>query len=200
MPKKSIIEGIRKFRSEIFPEHQELFDHLKSGQKPEVLLITCSDSRVDPALITQTLPGELFVIRNAGNLIGTYGPQGTAEEGTIEYAVKVLGVKHIVVCGHSECGAMGAVLAPESLSELPAVAAWLAKAGPEKAPGEDITLADQVRFNVNKQIENLLTHPAVKDAERKGALSLHGWVYDFGSGEVSEMDPGSGSFSPLVSS
>jgi carbonic anhydrase len=198
MPTKKIADGIRRYRKEVHAQHQQLFSGLAAGQHPEVLLITCSDSRIDPALITQTLPGDLFVVRNAGNLVGTYGPEGDAQAGTIEYAVKALGVRHIVVCGHAHCGAMAAVLDPASVESLPAVAAWLKSAGPERAPGADVTLDKQVRFNVIRQLEQLRTHPAVREAEAGGKLKLHGWVYDFESGEIVKLDSESGEFLPIV--
>jgi carbonic anhydrase len=197
MPTTKIAKGIQEFRNEVYPRHEGLFRELEGGQQPEVLLITCSDSRIDPALVTQTLPGDLFVIRNAGNLVGRYDPAGDAQAGTIEYAVKALGVKHIVVCGHEHCGAMSAVLAPESLGELPAVEAWLRRSGPERVAGDSPTVAEQVRSNVIQQIDNLRTHPAVREAEGEGALSLHGWVYDFVSGEIRAFDRSRGTFAGL---
>ena len=122
----SIYAGIRAFQKQVYPEKAELFQELAGGQKPGLLLITCSDSRIDPALITQTEPGEVFVIRNAGNIVPPWG-EGTAsgEAGTIEYAIEALGVQHIAVCGHSHCGAMAAVRNPSSAEGLPAVSSWL---------------------------------------------------------------------------
>jgi len=197
MPTKKIIDGIKKFRSDVYPKHKPLFGELGSGQSPEVLLITCSDSRISPELVTQALPGELFVIRNAGNLVERSGAPGTAGGGTIEYAVKALKVKHIVVCGHSHCGAMAGVLNPESLTELPAVAAWLADAGPAKVDSEEPTNEEQVRFNVVEQLDNLRSHPSVHEAEANGALELHAWVYDFVHGSIQSYDAKSQQFSEL---
>ncbi len=197
MPTKAIHDGIRKFRNEVYPAHESLFHELGHGQQPEVLLITCSDSRIDPALVTQTLPGDLFVIRNAGNLVGKYDTAGDAQAGTIEYAVKALGIKHIVVCGHSHCGAMAAVLDPDSVTELPAVAAWLSKAGPSRISDDSPSIDDQVCSNVAEQLENLRTHPSVKQAEADGTLKLHGWTYDFVSGTIRELCSQSGEFKSL---
>ncbi len=191
--------GYENFRTASFPEHSELFQNLKNGQQPEVLFITCSDSRIDPALITQTLPGELFVIRNAGNLVPTRQASGVAA--TLEYGVKALGVKHIVVCGHSHCGAVAAALAPESLSELPYVAAWLDESGPElpelEDSGED-RLTRAVEFNVLRQLDNLRALPFVADAVASGALELHGWVYHFESGEIFEFDSDNHKFESIA--
>lgn len=194
MPTRRIADGIRKFSTQVHAEHEQLFANLVGGQSPEVMLITCSDSRIDPAMVTQTLPGELFVLRNAGNIVGSYDTDGDAQAGAIEFAIKALGVKHIVVCGHTHCGAMGAVLDPASVDALPAVAAWLRKAGPRRAPGAAPSVDDQVRFNVVEQLDNLRTHPAVHEAESNSNLKLHGWVYDFASGEVAELRPRSGEF------
>lgn len=197
MPTKKITDGFRRYREKVHQQHQSLFSELAAGQNPEVLLITCSDSRIDPALITQTLPGDLFVVRNAGNLVGAFGSNGDAQAGTIEYAVKALGVKHVVICGHSQCGAMAAVLDPDSVRALPAVAAWIEKAGPGRVPGDDTTLDDQVRFNVIRQLDDLRTHPSVRQAEEAGDLTLHGWVYDFAAGEIFVLRQDTGEFLPF---
>ena len=122
-----LIQGIHKFRSEVYPKERQLYVMLSGGQSPETLIITCSDSRIDPTRITSSYPGELFLIRNAGNLVPPYGTAaGSGELATIEYAVSVLNVKNIVVCGHSDCGAVSAMLHPEKLKDLPSVSAWLA--------------------------------------------------------------------------
>lgn len=181
--------GYESFREATFPQHQELFDHLKGGQSPEVMFVTCSDSRIDPNLITQTLPGDLFVIRNAGNLVPTRQASGVAA--TLEYGVKALKVKHIVVCGHSHCGAVSAALAPESLGELPYVAAWLNESGPTlpaDLPEGDGKLNAAVEANVRAQLDNLRSLQFVADAVAAGDLELHGWVYEFESGEIRELN------------
>lgn len=196
---KKLIDGVRAFQSDAYESHRPLFEQLAGGQKPEVMLITCSDSRIDPALITQTLPGDIFVLRNAGNIVPSFEKGPSAEAATIEFAILGLGVKHIVVCGHDRCGAMGAVLDPSSTAELPALRAWLETAGPRRVAGEATGL-DQVHAGVKEQLENLRTHPAVRDAEFRGALELHGWVYDFVTGTIQVLRPETGKFVDLVTS
>lgn len=195
-----IRDGYNAFRQQSYPEHEDLFKALEQGQSPEVLFVTCSDSRIDPALITKTLPGELFVIRNAGNLVPTREASGVAA--TLEYGVKALGVKHIVVCGHSHCGAVAAALAPESLAELPYVSAWLEESGPTlpdmSATPEDQRLSTAVQHNVLAQLDNLRSLPFVADAIAAGTLELHGWVYTFETGEIAEFNAESAGFEPVA--
>src|SRR6188508_482553 len=125
---QNLVDGIHRFRSLVFEQHKELFERLSDGQAPSTLFITCSDSRVVPDLFTQTGPGELFTLRNAGNIVPPYGASNGGESPTIEYAVSVLGIEHVIVCGHSGCGAMKALLKPESVSHMPAIANWLNQA------------------------------------------------------------------------
>lgn len=193
-----ILDGYDKFRKDLYPAHADLFDELKGGQQPETLFITCSDSRIDPALITQTLPGDLFVIRNAGNLVPTRQASGVAA--TLEFGIEVLGVKHLVVCGHSHCGAVAAALDPESLTDLPYVSAWLAESGPQVAgleAGEGDRLAAAVEHNVLQQLNNLRSLPFVADALSSGRIDLHGWVYRFETGEIRRYAPERSRFEPL---
>src|SRR4051794_33368192 len=122
---QKIIEGVRRFRRETFAAHHVLFEALaRKQQTTQALFITCSDSRINPNLITHTDPGDLFILRNAGNIIPPYGAAGGGEGATIEYAVSVLGLKNVIVCGHLHCGAMKALLGPPLPRQLPAVAAW----------------------------------------------------------------------------
>jgi len=184
---RSLIEGIEVFQHKVFPEYKELFADLAAGQSPEVLLITCSDSRIDPSLVTQTKPGELFVIRNAGNIIPAYG-QGGGEEATVEYAIRVLGIRNAVVCGHTDCGAMKGVLHPEDLSSLPSVQAWLEPArrvlcNLTPDADEEAGLQSLIERNVLLQLENLKTHPAIAEALARDELHLSGAVYTIKSGE-----------------
>lgn len=187
-------EGVRTFHTVEFPRRRQQFAALAEGQSPETLFITCSDSRIDPSLLTQTNPGELFVIRNAGNIIPPHSdaPMG-GDAATLEYAVVALGVRDIVVCGHSHCGAMGGLMAPESLSALPGVASWLQHAHPTRARVESAAEGsddrDAVRANVRVQLEHLRSYPFVAEAEAAGKLTLHGWVYAFEHGEVFELTP-----------
>lgn len=200
---KKLHEGLTAYRTGYHRENQQLFDQLKAGQQPEVLFITCSDSRVSPAHMTQCGPGELFVIRNAGNMIPSYAPSahGGGEAGTVEYAVAVLGVRHIVVCGHSGCGAMKGLLHPETLTELPVVAEWLKQAEATRrsvaAEPEDERLTRAIEHNAVQQLRNLKTHPAVVAKLAGGGLQLHAWVYDIGSGEIRAYDESTGAFRAL---
>src|SRR5690349_55453 len=120
-----IIRGIHQFQNNVFSTQRELFERLASGQKPEALFITCSDSRINPNLVTQTKPGELFIMRNAGNIIPPYGAANGGEGATIEYAVAALGIKDIIVCGHTHCGAMNGLLNLNKLTKMPSVVSWL---------------------------------------------------------------------------
>jgi carbonic anhydrase len=196
-----ILDGVRVFQKHVFGTKEDLFRRLGKGQSPLVLFITCSDSRLNPNLLTQTEPGELFILRNAGNIVPPYGAGG-GEEATIEYAVAALGVRHVVVCGHSGCGAMHGLLEPQAVAALPAVARWLAhsravvpkvlEAGGHKTAEERLRLA--VAENVLVQREHLKTHPAVATAVAAGKLQLHAWVYHFQTGEVEAYDDAGGRF------
>ncbi len=199
---QKLIDGIHAFRAETFENEREHFERLAKGQSPETLFITCSDSRINPNMLTRASPGDLFILRNAGNIIPAYSGQSGGEVATIEYAVKVLGVKDIIVCGHSHCGAMAGLLAPETLDEVPNVAAWLRHGDATRTIIEenyrhlegDALLKATIQENVLVQIENLRTHPAVSARLARGSLRLHGWVYKFESGEVFAYDPRYGQF------
>jgi len=202
---QKLIEGLHQFQSDVFSSHRELFERLAHGQKPEVLFITCSDSRVVPHLFTQAKPGELFKLCNAGNIVPPHGASTGGEGATIEYAVLALGVRDIVVCGHTDCGAVKGLLAPESLTELPAVRSWLGHAEATRRivrenyshlSGADLVNV-AIRENVIVQLENLRTHPAVAARVSRGELNLHGWVYKIDSGDVFAYSPAEGQFLPL---
>lgn len=195
---KQLIKGLRRFKSEYFCQHQELFEQLSHAQHPRVLFITCSDSRVDPELLTQAAPGEIFVIRNAGNLIPPYGATNGGEGATIEYAVQVLGINQIVVCGHSHCGAIKGLLKLETIrDELPLVHEWLKHAEATRRlilehygdrSGEEL-LDAAIAENVLTQIENLRTYPVIHTRLFRGEMKIYAWIYDIDSGEVSAYDP-----------
>lgn len=198
----SYLDGIGRFQRDVFPELSENFEALAGGQRPGLLLVTCSDSRIDPALVTQTQPGELFVIRNAGNIVpaADAGPGG--EAGTVEFAIEGLGIRHIAVMGHSRCGAMAALVNEEATAELPALRGWLehargALARVDAIRGLEDPALRVVAANVLAQIENLRSHPSVASALERGALELHGWIYRFETGEVQRVAPG-GRVGPLV--
>lgn len=199
---QKLIEGLHRFRSEIFPSRRDFFGELAKGQRPETLFITCSDSRINPNLLTQTEPGELFILRNAGNLVPAYGPGSGGEAATIEFAVQALGVQHIVVCGHTQCGAMKALLDPSMVAGAPAVAKWLEHAeAPRRLVLDNYKDLDpsklanvMVEENVLAQLESLRTHPAVKSRLARGELTLHAWVYSIEKGEVFQFDGEQGQF------
>jgi carbonic anhydrase len=204
-PMQKLIEGIHDFQANVFRSHREFFARLAAGQNPEALFITCSDSRIDPSLITQTRPGELFILRNAGNLIPPFGAGRGGEEATIEFAVVGLRVRDIILCGHSHCGAMDALHHPDSLVGMPAVADWLRHAEATRrittmqygdVPGAELVNLT-VQENVLVQLEHLRTHPAVAAALASGHLKLHGWVYKLETGEVFAFDPERGQFLPV---
>jgi len=189
---EKVLKGLLRFQKEVFSKKKALFASLSKQQKPTVLFVTCSDSRIDPSLLTQTNPGDLFIIRNAGNLIPTYGAAIGGGTATIEYGAAVLQVKDIIVCGHTDCGAMKGLLHPEKLQDLPAVQAWLQHAETTvrlvkdhcaHLKGDEL-FAAAIRENVLVQLDHLKTHPAVATRLRKGDLRLHGWVYSIGTGEV----------------
>lgn len=200
-----ITEGIVRFKSEVYPQKEELFNQLAKGQQPEALFVTCSDSRIDPNRLVQTDPGDLFVIRNAGNIVPPH--QGAADgfAATIEYALAALGIKHIVVCGHSSCGAMQGLMNPESLTSLPHVSKWLeyssAALETVKAKSPDLSEQDQlnrlIEENVLLQINHLKTHPQVAAKLAAGMVEFHAWVYDIGSGIVKAYDEDKGLFLPV---
>lgn len=202
---QALIDGFLKFQSEAFPQRSDLFKHLATTQRPGTLFITCSDSRVVPELLTQQEPGELFVIRNAGNIVPSYSPHPGGVSATVEYAVAVLGVTDIVICGHSDCGAMTAVASCKCMDHLPAVSGWLQHAESAKVINESRTHANDaakvssmVRENVIAQLANIQTHPSVRLAQEKGVLNLHGWVYDIESGSIDALDDDNRSFKALA--
>ncbi|MBX9877308.1 MAG: carbonic anhydrase [Candidatus Obscuribacterales bacterium] len=187
-----LIQGLHHFQSYVFESRKSLFERLDKGQHPEVLFITCSDSRIDPNLITNTDPGDLFVLRNAGNIIPPYGAINSGEAATIEFAVSALKVKDIIVCGHSSCGAIKGLLEPQLLEDLPTVKSWLSHAEATRRIikenygdlDEDKKLNVAIQENVLVQIENLRTHPSVASRLSGGHLRIHAWTYKFQTGEV----------------
>lgn len=202
---QKLIQGLHQFQDHVFSSQRELFERLAHGQQPEALFITCSDSRINPNLLTQTGPGELFILRNAGNIIPPHGAANGGEGATIEFAVAALGVKDIIVCGHSHCGAVKGLLKPESLTEMPAVAAWLSHAEATRRIVKenyshlsgDACLTAAIEENVLVQLENLRTHPSVASRLARRELKLHGWVYNFERGEVFAYDHEAGQFLAL---
>jgi carbonic anhydrase len=203
---QKLVEGIHAFQREQFSKEQTLFETLAKGQKPLALFVTCSDSRIDPNRLTQTKPGELFILRTAGNIVPPYGAVFGGEAATIEYAVCALSVKDVIVCGHSHCGAMAGLLNLDAVEKMPAVRAYLAHAEATRRIVEEnyghLTDADKrltltVEENVLVQLENLRTHPSVAAAVGRGELKLHGWVYKFETGEVFAFHPEKNQFLAL---
>ncbi|TVL92315.1 carbonic anhydrase [Streptomyces sp. SAJ15] len=201
---KSLIDHARSFSATHVadPRHAETFRALEAGQAPEVLFITCSDSRVVPALITGARPGELFELRTAGNIVPSYpgDSRPTGEAATIEYAVRVLGVRDIVVCGHSHCGAVGAVVRDEDLSAVPAVRGWLEEAVPPHASVRSLEVATEdvaeaVQAHAVAQLATLRGYPCVREGVADGRLSLHAWYYEVHTGEVRVHRPDNGGLS-----
>ncbi|HEY5381876.1 MAG TPA: carbonic anhydrase [Acidobacteriaceae bacterium] len=208
--------GVRRFRSKVYPERAGLYAQaVQETQRPHTLFIACADSRVDPIEITQSAPGEVFVLRNIGNMVPAYGEMLGGNSAVIEYAVSLLGVRHAVICAHTDCGAMKALLDPASTEKMPSVRNWLTNAHaaltvaesfyerelrdsevqePPSRPLIDI-LTEQ---NVLLQLQHLKTHPSVARAVARGELTLSGWVYAIGTGEVCIAKDGERTFTPVT--
>ncbi|WKX69238.1 carbonic anhydrase [Streptomyces sp. XD-27] len=196
---KSLVDNARSFTTHV-AERAEEFRALEAGQRPEVLFITCSDSRVVPSLITGARPGELFELRTAGNIVPEYrSDHPTGETATIEYAVRVLGVRDVIVCGHSHCGAVSALVRDDDLSGVPAVQGWLERAAsqPETTTPDAPDLAEAVQRHAVAQLERLHTHPCIAERIAEGTLSVHAWYYEVHTGAVKEYGPGDAWFRPL---
>lgn len=200
--------GIRRFRTEIYPKHEETYRKaVQEPQRPHALFVTCADSRIDPELITQSGPGDLFVTRNVGNLVPAYGEMMGGVSAVIEYAVSALKVGHIVICGHSDCGAMKGLLAPESLETMPTVKSWLKNSHAALSVALSLGLRDEpasvlmrrlTEENVVLQMQHLRTHPSVAGAMAREELTISGWVYDIASGEVRISEDGGRVFHPVT--
>jgi carbonic anhydrase len=199
--------GIRKFRTETYPKNKATYlQSVKEPQRPHALFITCADSRLDPELITQSGPGDIFVTRNIGNLVPAYGEMLGGVSAVVEYAVTGLKVQHVVICGHSDCGAMKALIRPESLTEMPAVRNWMNNAAAAMSVAKSMAKKDErpIEFvkrlteeNVLLQLQHLRTHPSVAGAMAREELTISGWVYDIGKGEVRITEDGGREFHPV---
>jgi carbonic anhydrase len=201
-----LLLGIKKFRNEVYPKQQKAYEQLvREGQKPHTLFITCADSRIDPEALTQSGPGEIFVSRNIGNIVPAYGEMMGATSAVIEYAVVALNVSHVVICGHSDCGAMKGLLHPDKVEGVPTVKRWLrngdaalsvVKAG--KPPADEHALVDQlIEQNVLLQLNHLRTHPSVAGRLAQRTLGVSGWVYDIAHGIVRIYDEKQQKFLPF---
>ncbi len=201
-----LIGRVFSFEKTVFPESAQLYAKLATGgQSPKALMISCADSRIVPEHIMQAVPGDLFVCRNAGNVVPPFATQNGGVSSTVEYAVMALGVRDIIVCGHSDCGAMKALAQPETLTGMPNVAAWLRHG----AAAEHVVSSvypeldghERVRAvsleNVVAQINHLRTHPSVAAALARGEMTLHGWFVDIHAGQILGLDGQSSRFLPL---
>ncbi|KAK43516.1 carbonic anhydrase [Caballeronia jiangsuensis] len=202
---QNVFDGFRKFHRDVYSKNKSLFYGLARQQKPKALFICCSDSRMIPEMITQCEPGELFVIRNAGNIVPSFGPESGGVTATVEYAVSVLQVEDIIVCGHSDCGAMKAIVEDIPMAGMPAVRNWLQYADAARAVCNSCKHATStahvdamIRLNVIAQLNNIRTHPSVALATAQSRLRLHGWVFDIQSGRLDVLDLENGTFSPLL--
>jgi len=198
-----LIGRVFGFEKTIFPNQADLYGKLATdGQSPKALMISCADSRVVPEQIMQAAPGDLFVCRNAGNIVPPFAQKNGGVSSTVEYAVMALGVRDIIVCGHSGCGAMKAVANPESLAGMPNVAAWLNHSDAAQKVVADAyhNLDEDARVraisleNVVAQIAHLRTHPSVASGLARGEISLHGWFVDIHAGQVLGLDGETGRF------
>jgi carbonic anhydrase len=205
VPVEKFLGGISRFQKDVYPEHQELFQRLALGQRPEALFITCADSRIDPCLLTQSKPGELFICRVIGNVVPPYPEALGGVSASIEYAVGVLRVPEVIVCGHTDCGVMRGALNPEALEAYPNVTAWLNYVPRdatveyrEPEPSAESLLA-LTEANVVAQLKNLCSHPTVAARLGQGDLALHGWVYHIGPGTVTAYNEASRKFEETAS-
>jgi carbonic anhydrase len=192
--------GIRRFQTEIYPAQEETYRRAVSEpQRPRALIVTCADSRIDPESITGSGTGDLFVTRNIGNLVPAYGEMLGGVSAVIEYAVMALKVRHVVICGHTDCGAMKALLDPESMEAMPTVKSWMRNAAAALSVADSLAEKDEkpseqlsrlTRENVLLQLQHLRTHPSVAGAMAREELTISGWVYDIATGEVRISDDG----------
>lgn len=203
---KKLIEGHKRFLAQVFPARRNQFRLLADSQAPAWLFITCADSRVLPDLILGTDPGDLFIARSIGNVVPVTSQDVDGVTATIEYAVEVLKVRHAIVCGHSDCGAMKAALNPNGLGNLPKARRWLDhvkgafdhRQPTNPAEGESAELASLIRGNVVAQMMNLHAQPAVVKAAAEKRLTVHGWYYDILTGRIEEYDEAQRKFLPLT--
>ena len=201
-----LIEGHKKFLAEVFPARKSHFHLLAERQTPEWLFITCADSRVLPDLILGTEPGDLFISRGIGNVVPITSRDVDGVTATIEYAVEVLRVRHAIVCGHSDCGALKAALDRKELENLPKARRWLShveaafshRQPQNPADGEHAELAALIRGNVVAQLWNLRAQPSVARAVVEGRLTVHGWYYDILTGRIEQYDEQMRRFLPLA--
>ena len=206
-PLDKLKEGVRRFRSQVYSTQAALYQRAEiEPQRPHTLFIACSDSRIDPVALTQAAPGEIFVMRNIGNLVPAFGNMMGGVSAAIEFAVQGLRVQHVAVCGHSDCGAMKALLDSHSTDSMPTVTGWLTNAKAALTVANSLhsrnawrrsLLSLLTEQNVLLQMQHLRTHPSVAGAMALGELSMSGWVYDIGRGEVRIAEGATQTFTPV---
>ena len=202
-----IVSGVAKFQQEVFPAQRRLFAELSHHQQPIAMFFTCADSRIVPNVLLQTGPGEIFTERTPGNIVPRYSDHIGGVTASMEFALLALQVPLIIICGHTDCGVVKALLEPEKAAGMPALQSWMRHAlesrerllredpGGSRSREEKLKLLTE--YNVLTQMENLKTHPAVESRLQKGDLAVEGWVYDIGNGSVSSARGESGNFEPL---
>lgn len=201
-----IVSGVAKFQTEVFPARRQEFEQMRNQQHPIATFFTCADSRILPAMLLQTKAGEIFTERTPGNIVPRYSDHVGGVTASMEYAVMVLRVPLIIICGHTDCGVIKALLEPAQTAGMPALQTWIryALAARERllrdhpSSSKEDKLRLLTEYNVLAQLENLRTHPAVEAGLAKGDLEIQGWVYDIGGGSVSVADPESGVFHPVT--
>ncbi len=199
--------GVVEFQTKIYPDMRDRYQQaVKEPQRPHTLFVTCADSRIDAESITQSGPGELFITRNIGNMVPAYGEMLGGVSAVIEYAVSALKVKHVVICGHSDCGAMKALINPEALEGMPTVGSWLKNAAAALSVTESLVAKDEhpgdflhrlTEQNVLLQLQHLQTHPSVAGAMARDELTISGWIYDIGEGGIRIAEDGTRTFHPV---
>jgi carbonic anhydrase len=202
-----IVHGVQKFQQEVFPAQRKLFQQLEHKQQPIAMFFTCADSRIVPNLLTQTGPGDIFTERTPGNIVPRYSDYTGGITASVEFALHVLHVPLIIVCGHTDCGVVKALLEPEKAAGMPALQSWMRYSLPARerllrdsaGASHEERLRLLTQYNVLLQLENLKTHPAVEAKLARGDLLLQGWVYDIASGAVFSAESDTGVFLPLVS-
>ena len=202
-----IVEGVKKFRRDVYPAQRELFECLRHRQEPIAMFFTCADSRILPNVLLQTGPGEIFTERTPGNIVPKYSDHVGGVTASMEFAILALHVPLIIVCGHTDCGVVKALLEPERASGMPALQTWMRHSLPARerllrerqddGRSKEEKLRLLTEYNVLTQLENLRTHPAVESRCASGELALEGWIYDIGDGSVKSARADSGRFEEL---
>ncbi len=202
-----LLIGVRHFCEHEYPQRQEVYEQVtRAGQRPHTLFVTCADSRIDPELITQSGPGDIFVARNIGNIVPAYGEMMGGVSAVVEYAVSALEVDQVVICGHADCGAMAGLLHQEKLDGMSAVQNWLQNSLAALSISDALySREDESKFlealvqqNVLLQMNHIRTHPSVAGRVAQGRLAVYGWVYDFRAGAVLMYEEDAKRFAPIT--